>query len=75
MRREFQVERQLDGELCFRRPDGRLLPEVPATPAVPATPCEALRARHEALDIHARTALPGWLGERLDVGYAISVLI
>jgi Domain of unknown function (DUF222)/HNH endonuclease len=71
----FQVERQLDGELCFRRPDGRLLPEVPATPAVPATPCEALRARHEALDIHARTALPGWLGERLDVGYAISVLI
>ena len=71
----FQDERQPDGELYFRRPDGRPLPEVPATPAVPATPCEALRTRHDALDIHARTATPGWLGERLDVGYAISVLI
>jgi 5-methylcytosine-specific restriction endonuclease McrA len=70
----YQVERQPDGELCFRRPDGRLLPEVPATPAVPAAPCEALGARHEALDIHAGTAMPGWSGERLDVGYAISVL-
>jgi Domain of unknown function (DUF222)/HNH endonuclease len=70
----FQVERQPDGELYFRRPDGRRLPEVPGTPEVPATPCEALRTRHDALDIHARTATPGWLGERLDVGYAISVL-
>jgi Domain of unknown function (DUF222)/HNH endonuclease len=70
----FQVERQPVGELCFRRPDGRVLPEVPATPAVPAAPCEALRAQHEALDIHARTAAPGWQGEHLDVGYAISVL-
>ena len=36
----------------------------------------ALRARHEAegLVLHARTALPGWLGERLNVGYAIDVL-
>jgi len=70
----FQVERRANGELVFRRPDGRLLPEVPATPAVTAAPCEALRARHEALGIHARTAMPGWLGERLEVGYAISVL-
>jgi Domain of unknown function (DUF222)/HNH endonuclease len=70
----FQVERRVDGQLCFRRPDGRPLPEVPATPAVPAAPCEALRAQHQTLDIHARTATPGWLGERLDVGYAISVL-
>jgi hypothetical protein len=41
---------------------------------VPAAPCEALRAQHQTLDIHARTATPGWLGERLDVGYAITVL-
>jgi len=36
----------------------------------------ALRARNEAdgVHLHARTAMPGWLGERLDVGYAISVL-
>ena len=70
----YQVERLPDGDLKFRRPDGRPLPEVPATPAVPAAPCEALRARHAAVDIHALTAMPGWLGERLDVGWAISVL-
>ena len=26
------------------------------------------------LNIHARTSMPGWLGERLDVGWAIDVL-
>jgi hypothetical protein len=32
--------------------------------------------QHEAagLHLHARTAMPGWLGERLDVGWAIDVL-
>src|ERR1700757_5130879 len=34
----FQVERQPDGELCFRRPDGRVLAETPAFPPVPADP-------------------------------------
>jgi hypothetical protein len=35
-----------------------------------------LRERHKAegLDLNARTATPGWLGERLDVGWAIDVL-
>jgi Domain of unknown function (DUF222)/HNH endonuclease len=72
----YEVERQLDGELCFRRPDGQLLPDVAATPPVPAAPCEALRAQRDAdgLHIDARTSMPGWQGERLDVGYAISVL-
>src|SRR2546422_157860 len=39
-------------------------------------PVQALRARHEAqgLRLHARTAIPGWLGERLDVGWAIDVM-
>ena len=72
----YQVERQPDGELHFRRPDGRLLPEVPPPAATPAEPVQALRARHEAqgLRIDARTSTPGWLGERLDVGWAIDVL-
>ncbi len=72
----YQIDRQPDGALSFRRPDGRLLPEVPAPPAVPDDPVEALRARHEAegLRLHARTACPSWLGERLDLGWAISVL-
>ncbi|OGK87388.1 MAG: hypothetical protein A2X52_21120 [Candidatus Rokubacteria bacterium GWC2_70_16] len=72
----YQVDRQPDGALRFRRPDGRLLPEVPAPGAVPADPVQALRARHAAqgLRLHARTACPGWLGEPLDVGWAIGVL-
>jgi hypothetical protein len=72
----FQVERGPDGALQFRRPDGRPLPEVPPAPAVPDDPVDELRARHAAqgLQIHPRTACPGWLGERLDVVYAIDVL-
>ncbi|MBI1728793.1 MAG: hypothetical protein HYR50_16155 [Candidatus Rokubacteria bacterium] len=70
------MDRQPDGALRFRRPDGRLLPEVPPSAATPADPVQALRARHEAqgLRLHARTACPSWLGERLDVGWAIDVL-
>jgi len=72
----YQVERQPDGELRFRRPDGRPLLESPALPAVPADPVGTLRARHDerGLSIHGRAAMPGWLGERLDVGWAIDVL-
>jgi HNH endonuclease len=72
----FQVERGTDDTLRFRRPDGRLLPEVPPPVAVPADPVGALHARHEAqgLRLHAKTTCPRWLGERLDVVYAIDVL-
>jgi hypothetical protein len=72
----YRIERQSDGELRFRRPDGRHLPEVPVPAAVPTDPVEALRARHagQGLRLHARTGLAGWLGERLDVGWAIDVL-
>jgi hypothetical protein len=72
----YQVERQPDGALQFRRPNGPLVPEVPPPPEVPADPVKDLRARNEAegLKLHARTAMPSWQGERLDVGYAISVL-
>jgi hypothetical protein len=43
---------------------------------VPEDPFGVLRARHEAegLRLHARTTCAEWLGERLDVGYAIDVL-
>ncbi len=72
----YQVELAPDGTLRFRRPDGRLLPDVPPPVAVPADPVQALRARHETqgLRLHARTARPLWLGERLDLGWAIDVL-
>src|SRR3989454_5193718 len=72
----YQLDRRPDGELSFRRPDGRLLPEVPPPPAVPSDPVKVVRGRHDAegLVLHARTTTPGWLGERLDVGWAIDVL-
>ncbi|MGH7318303.1 MAG: DUF222 domain-containing protein [Candidatus Rokuibacteriota bacterium] len=72
----YQLDREPGGELRFRRPDGRALPEVPPPPEAPGDPVAVLRARHEAdgLHLHARTATPAWLGERLDVGWAIDVL-
>jgi hypothetical protein len=72
----FQLDRQADGALRFRRPDGRPLPEVPPPPKVSDDPVQVLRAQHDAagLVLHANTATPGWLGERLDVGWAIDVL-
>jgi len=72
----YRVDRELDGTLSFRRPDGRLLPAVPPPAAVPDGPIEVLRARHDAQGLHidAQTSKPGWQGERLNVGYAIDVL-
>jgi uncharacterized protein DUF222/HNH endonuclease len=72
----FQVDRQPDGVLQFRRPDGRVLPDVPPPSAVPADPVHALRTRHVAqgLRLHAQTACPSWAGEPLDVVWAIDVL-
>jgi hypothetical protein len=72
----YRVERDADGTLRFYRPDGRPIPAVPPPAAVPADPVAALRAHHRAqgLDIHARTALPDWAGERLDLGWALDVL-
>ena len=72
----YQVVRGPDGALRFKRPDGRPLPEVPLPAAVPGDPVEALRARHDSdgLRLTARTACPTWLGERLNVGWAIDVL-
>jgi hypothetical protein len=39
-------------------------------------PVKVLRARHDAdgIVIDSRTSMPGWLGERLNVAYAIDVL-
>ena len=57
-------------------PDGRVLPDVPKPPAVSTNPGDAVRARNDAggVQINAHTAMPSWQGERLDVGWAISVL-
>ena len=70
------MERLVDGELRFRRPDGRLVPDVPPPPPVPNDPVAELCARNEAVgvSVDATTTRPTWLGEHLDVGWAIDVL-
>jgi len=72
----FGLERLPDGTLRFRRPDGRVLPDVPQPATVHGDPVTGLRAGHEAqgLWLHPRTNMPTWLGERLDVRWAIDVL-
>jgi 5-methylcytosine-specific restriction endonuclease McrA len=72
----FQVARGPDGTLRFRRPDGRPLPEVPPPAGGPGDSVAILRARHDAegLRLDAHTAHPDWLGERLDLDWAIDVL-
>ena len=72
----YKLDRQPDGELRFRRPDGELLPEVPWPPKVPNDPVQVIRARNDAEGLHldARTTTPGWLGEGLNVGWAIDVM-
>jgi 5-methylcytosine-specific restriction endonuclease McrA len=72
----YHVERQPNGELRFRRPDGGLLPAVPHPPEMPGDAVQVLRVRHDAegLVLHPRTATPDWQGERFDVSWAIDVL-
>ena len=72
----YQVDRDTDGELRFRWPDGHVIPDVPPPPQISGDPGKLLRARNhsDGLTLHAHTATPGWLGERLDVGWAIDVL-
>jgi hypothetical protein len=72
----YQVARGPDGVLRFRRPDGQPLPEVPPAAVVLRDSVTVLRECHEAhgLRLHARTGRPGWLGERLNLGWAIDVL-
>ncbi|MGH7264934.1 MAG: DUF222 domain-containing protein, partial [Candidatus Rokuibacteriota bacterium] len=72
----YRVERDAGGTLRFSTPHGWPIADVPAPPPVPPDPIDALVATHQArgLAIDARTAIPSWLGERLDLGWAISVL-
>ena len=72
----YQVQRLADGELDFRSPHGRVVPDVPCPPRVPADPVTAVRTDNEqhGIVVGPRTATPTWQGERLDVGYAIDVL-
>jgi 5-methylcytosine-specific restriction endonuclease McrA len=72
----YQVDRQPDGELRFRRPDGCVVPDVPCPREAPPDPASAVTMHNDeaGIVVGPRTATPTWQGERLDVGYAIDVL-
>ena len=72
----FQVEREADGALVFRRPNGWRIPDVPDRPSLSADPMDVLREVNlsDGLSMDARAPIPAWRGERLDVAWAIDVL-
>jgi len=51
----YQLARQPDGELEFRRPDGWVLPQVPRAPLVAVDPVGVLRAQHDAEGLVVRS--------------------
>jgi len=53
-----------------------VIPDVPPAPNLPTDPVAVIQEQNEGngLSLHARTAMPGWLGEPFDVCYAIDVL-
>jgi hypothetical protein len=50
----YQVNQRPDGELRFRRPDGRVVPEIPPSIEIPGDAVQALRARHDAEGLRRR---------------------
>jgi hypothetical protein len=70
----YRVCRASDGTLRFTRPDGRPIPEVPCALSVPVDSSAVLRAQDGCPPITARTGMPVWSGERLDVSWALDVL-
>ena len=70
----FTVTGDPDGRLCFRRPDGRPVPAVPTQP--PGCAGELARQhRRRTLAIAADACVPGWAGERLDLGAAVDAVL
>ena len=72
----FRVTLDAAGVAHFQRPDGRPLPAAPPAPAWagPALGPTNDRLAVAGVEIDARTATPAWQGERLDLGWALSVL-
>ena len=71
----FRPQMDAGGGMTFLRPDGRPLPEAPAAPAWDGRALAPVDRRLAAagIGIDADTT-PRWQGERLDLGWAISVL-
>jgi hypothetical protein len=72
----YQIEREADGALIFHRPNGSRIPDVPDPPLLPRDPMDVLREVNTAhgVNVDSRTITSDWLGEPLDVGWALDVL-
>jgi hypothetical protein len=72
----YQIEREADGPLTFLRPNGWPIPDVPDPPDLPDDPMAALWEANIAhgVSVDAQSLKAGWLGERVDVEWAIDVL-
>ena len=72
----FTVELRDDGEARFFWPDGRPFPEAPPAPrwAGPTLEPTSAHLATAGITIDRDTATPDWLGERLDVHWAMTVL-
>lgn len=70
----FGLVRNADGRIVVRAPGGWL---IPAAPSPTATTAEGLAAAHDAAGtaIDESTLPPDWNGDRLDIRYAVSVLL
>ena len=69
------ANRARPGELCFRAPDGKELPAVPARePAEDALTFLHEWADERGLDLRADTNTPLWDGTRPDYDWAVAAL-
>jgi hypothetical protein len=70
----YTVNGRPEGELIFRRPDGRPVPAVP----IPPRSCSGALARehrHRGRVVAADACVPAWPGERLDLPAAVDALL
>jgi hypothetical protein len=67
----YRVTANRLGAFAFHRPDGQPIPDVPPPTGGRAA---ALPDLHDAV-ITAETTVPNWNGDRLDLHYAVSVLM
>ena len=63
-----------NGQAVFHAPDGRRIPDAPSAPELGDAPVARMRTKQERLGIDARTTLPTWAGERLDLDWSVRVL-
>ena len=71
----FAVEGRPGNSLRFRPPDGRVIRAVPRPPRRSDPGCVPDENRRHGHHVTPTTCLPGWAGERLDLGMAVDAVL